>query len=407
MPFTIQPTKELLQSDKSIFFEFDLTVASSEVTPNVESELTINGSVIQKNQIHHPIGAPIVGGGGSIHTYKYEIELSGRISKYFADVDNLINDRDTGGVTKSGNDTTAEFSIRVQGITDDGQGFLEESGSWTTSDTKYAIKSALPPEVVQNFDAFMDTIPTGLTRFFTTKPDKSKVRLDDNEYLGFWGEGIGDTLYVESYDSNGTIITTAKKNLGKGAAKEQVVVGIGPANLAATSWDSGGVPSTNNWHSYSIEVTEDSRSERREYFILRDNCPYLRIHFINQYGVQDSLTVTDFSYTREVGSEIFERGLPNNYVELGDSARRLLRGIAKHRVRSIKVVECRLHSLQPAQYDWLTILLDSPGIMIEVDGNYAPGVLRDSTFNLDDSKKENRDLTFEILFSNPHYSQIA
>ena len=141
----------------------------------------------------------------------------------------------------------------------------------------------------------------GLTKkFLSEAPTTKDIELGANEFLGMaWTESSGGLknylIKILTYNSLGALLNTDNlsvldwNNLSivSSYTKPYLDVPVGTANLIAM-----GVSLT-NVAKYTIQLISDDgiRSEVKSYNIV-DSCPSdARIHFINKFGKQDSITL--------------------------------------------------------------------------------------------------------------------
>ena len=140
----------------------------------------------------------------------------------------------------------------------------------------------------------------GLTKkFLSEAPTTKDIELGANEFLGMaytlWLGVVNNFLIkILTYDSNGALLNTDNLSVPDwnstsvtSYTNPYLDVPVGTANLIAM-----GVSLTNVSY-YTIQLSADSgvRSEVKTFNIV-DSCPTdARIHFINKFGKQDSITL--------------------------------------------------------------------------------------------------------------------
>tara|TARA_R110002050_G_scaffold88950_8_gene187419 strand:+ start:2371 stop:3588 length:1218 start_codon:yes stop_codon:yes gene_type:complete len=164
----------------------------------------------------------------------------------------------------------------------------------------------------------------GLTKkFLSEAPTTKDIELNANEFLGMaWTESSGGVknyiIKILTYDSSNALLNT--DNLIVSEWNHTIVssfvdpyldVPVGTANLIAM-----GVSLT-NVAKYTIQLVSDDgiRSELKTYNIVESCSSDTRIHFVNKFGKQDSITLKgNETETIEYKSTNYTKALSTTYL---------------------------------------------------------------------------------------------
>ena len=158
-------------------------------------------------------------------------------------------------------------------------------------------------------------------KFITTSPTVKSIELAQDEFIGIlWHQGTAGKnfkLEILTYDASNALLNTDTINITEwNSAYVGVVVApylslpVGTANLIAA-----GVSLTNVAY-YTIRIINDDGdvSELRRFNIV-DSCDTdTRLHWVNKFGKQESLTFKGNKVeSTSTSTSSFEKALPNTY----------------------------------------------------------------------------------------------
>jgi hypothetical protein len=158
-------------------------------------------------------------------------------------------------------------------------------------------------------------------KFITTSPTVKSIELAQDEFIGIlWHQGTAGKnfkLEILTYDASNALLNTDTINITEwSSAYVGVVVApylslpVGTANLIAA-----GVSLTNVAY-YTIRIINDDGdvSELRRFNIV-DSCDTdTRLHWVNKFGKQESLTFKGNKVeSTSTSTSSFEKALPNTY----------------------------------------------------------------------------------------------
>lgn len=210
------------------------------------------------------------------------------------------------------------------------------------------------------------TSNTPQMRFLTNAPNPIRVAWEDSCYLSFFCGNTAEAVQVQGFNASGALVfDDFILNNPPGTGLAQQSIGAGPANLQAAPFD-GLSNFVNSIKNYSVTVVDSSRnpaplSETRDFIITDSPCNKFRLHFINQFGVLDSVTFTAETETAlAFENNVAMRPLPLEYTN--EDASRVRYGFDADEVYSVSQ-----ELFTRAGAVWIKELLVSPAVFVEVE----------------------------------------
>ena len=227
------------------------------------------------------------------------------------------------------------------------------------------------------------------TNRLSSSPNPKKVCTSDNEYISI----IQDNLLAISgiritfYDTNGAFLGYGQAATGAPFGSAQFTINVGLSGLANLTYTDGAFPA-GVVGSYEIQfgyvtspTTMAIQTETYYYEVQGDCCPEktLRLHWMNTLGGADSFT---FKYDKDLllktQSDIGEKSL--NW-SIGSPTPHTISDIGKMKLKSQGATFYSVNSgiLTNEVANWLSGILVSPKVYAEIDGNFVPVTVGNTT----------------------------
>lgn len=308
----------------------------------------------------------------------------------------------------------ALVKIAVYTLYPNASGELVDAGTEIFSQTVPVINAWRRAEEEATLAPYdVGNVGTTTVKFLTRKPSRSIVCLDDTEFLGLYTRNLF-SFRIIAYDQNG--VEQANGQLLTGATQfgleELVVLPVGPANINAV--DAGDwlvntdqvVIDSDTWY-YVVQAgwhCPDGNfyalSEIRRYYLVPSSCRKHRVHFMNSFGVPDSVSIFNNEQVEFLTkSETFTRPLPASFGIVDEQ---------KSRVQTIGRIEIKspISNITNEERVWLAREMSmAPMVRLEQAGQYIPAVIKDGDFVVKDSDNPLDNITFRIEYSQEEYSQ--
>ena len=238
---------------------------------------------------------------------------------------------------------------------------------------------------------------TGVTKkFLTDSPSTKSIELDRDEFIGILqhagAAGKNFKLEILTYDSSDALLNTDNINIPDWNSAYGIVpnntyltLAIGTKNLI-----NSGVSLTNVAY-YTIQVINDDgdKSEIKRYNIV-DSCSQdVRIHWVNNYGKQDSYT-----FKGNVQESIKHKASTYNQP-LGLTYSSDARGLTVLENVSNSSFKAFSRSISRDDYHWLSSMLVNKKAFVEINGYYFPIIIDDGTI----LKTDEKDMPIQFVLS--------
>lgn len=247
-----------------------------------------------------------------------------------------------------------------------------------------------------------DYILTSSTKkFLTDSPIRKSIELDTDEFIGILQHagvaGKNFKLEILTYDSSDALLNTDYINIPEWNSAYVTLpnntyktLAIGTKNLI-----NSGVSLTNVAY-YTIQVINDDgdMSETKIYDIV-DSCSQdVRIHWVNNYGKQDSYT-----FKGNVQEELKHKATTYNQP-LGLTYSSEARGVSVLQNTSNTSFNAYSKSMGRDDYHWLSSILTNKMAFVEINNNYFPIIIEDGTILKTDEKDMPIQFVLNYSFAN-------
>ena len=234
-----------------------------------------------------------------------------------------------------------------------------------------------------------------LNKWLTNRPMYAKTKLNERLYIGYYsGAGASVNLKCTTYNGANQIIATVS---GTTTAIENgfVQMNIG-SNAIATEL---GITIDDAVKYYDVQF--NSNEAIRVYPVCNPKYTPILIHFLNRWGLYDTHR---FDLSSRLNMEVERKGFNQrdylfngNSVDYKSSSNRYYEGRINYANKASWIYKLTSDALTDAEYSWLADLIQSPQILMEVDGYCYPVTIKNSSYEY--SKYENNKLrALEIEF---------
>lgn len=288
----------------------------------------------------------------------------------------------------------AEKSYGISGATvftelNEVSGKVETGATAQNLDTRYFINAARQRTESQNLTDY--TQENQNKKFFTNAPRTKSIREGESEFIRLWSSDI-NRIYVRTFDESGTELNNDFFTISN---TQLFDIGVGTDQINGTSLGAGYIDE--NVHSYRIRGAQGTTSKSESFtFVIDRSCieQSTRVHFLNRLGAIDSYTFENIqSKSVEVSRTVFEQYISQGFAK-SDRGRSVLKADAFERVSA------KSKPLSASQQSWLGELVTSPQVWIEVDGEYVPVIVQNSSFVTSDDEQNISELVLDLVYSN-------
>ena len=214
-----------------------------------------------------------------------------------------------------------------------------------------------------------------LNKWLTNRPLTATTKIGENLFVGFYTD-TSLTLHCKTYDASNNLIATYD------GSSTPVPDGFVQMNIGTTALTNTLSAVFNDSVRY-YEVYFNSLEKMRVYLTCNPKYTPYSIHFMNRWGLWDSHRFDLVSkLNMKVKRKEFEM---DGYRFNGNSVdyktgNRYYDGKVSYMNEAMWEMKLNSNALSDDEYTWLSDLVVSPQILIEVDGYFYPVTLKDDSF---------------------------
>jgi len=404
MPISLQPAFDALPSYRPVKFESFSTTTPAVVVENAVVELYRDAAIVPvvteryKSSRVEPSDFP------GLLDYFFEIDVQKFIQDVLAptaDLPSIMFDENTPPVIN--NDFYGLFRIEI-------------TYEIINSVTGLVVPAGFPPEVSNSFTIYTasrqhqeqmdltDFIGVPLlnpeTKFITKSPRTLKVKNENFAFLSVIQPNIVfpmNGMRVELFDASGALLYFGVGAIGTSVGSSQFTVNTGFEALSNITWIDGApnfadplIASYTFSTGYQFVLPGPvvfyfRQSEIFSYELTGLCCGKreLRLHFMNLLGGSDSYT---FSSEKDlVLTTSSDRSQKALKWEIGSTTPHDISDVVNFKIKSEGSTAYNLTSkfLTNQEATWLGELLTSPKVYAEIDGNFVPVIIEDTSQSID------------------------
>lgn len=242
-----------------------------------------------------------------------------------------------------------------------------------------------------------------LNKWLTNRPLYSNTKLSENLFIPFYCN-TSLVLHCETFDQNNASIATAS---GSTTVIENgfVQMNIGTTALNATL----GISFGDNVKYY--EVWFNSLDKFRVYPVCNDKYTPIPIHFLNRWGMYDTLRFDLTSkLTMDPDRKAFTQkdyNFNGNSVDYLSSSNRYYESKINYSNKANWTYKLTADAMTDAEYEWAADLITSPQILAEIDGYFYPVTIKGGNYEYSkfvNNKLKPLELEFEM--NQTRYTQL-
>jgi hypothetical protein len=252
------------------------------------------------------------------------------------------------------------------------------------------------------FKRRQQTISTFDGKYLTNRPKSAKVKLGDKLMIPFKGVvGESYVLRFRTYNAANALIatTSTSTSLSITSSNNFLQLDIGSDALNASA---GATPITESVAYYDVYFVVGGTTESesfRVYLTCDNRYTPVNLHFVNAFGMFETAC---FNKSSRLSMDVERKGFEQRDYSFGASSVSYYDANKVYRESKINYGSKTNHSYRltmdyptDAEYQWLSELIVSPQIYMELDGSYYPVSIK--TNNYEYSKHQNNQLrAFEI-----------
>lgn len=389
------------------FLGYEFTTAGEGI-PIIEIDVYINDDLYQSYPM---VPDSVTNSFADIQTSTYQIDISEVVQNWF-DNQRQIFDQEIGTdyVNLNGISYQAEVYIKTTSWIPNDAGQLIPEREQAESQKIQVINAYRWPHEPQCLDAYV----TGIDQpYLTRKPNKRTICINESETVGIYNSFINLLWKITSYDSDGNMLNEGAVITMTGQY-ETNIFGIGPGSInsaESSQWIGGNtVPIDRNVSYYDVQAVhleiEDGElvfvpmSDPIRMFLNHNCCTKYRLHFLNSFGIYDSISIGFKDNDRiNVLSNQYEQTRPLFYeTAFGYSPGQTI--LYKQGTQSFLA---STKNLQNDQIGFITDLINSPAVYLELNSFWIPVTVVDKTHLVNTDSQDY--LVIECNYSNSIFSQ--
>jgi hypothetical protein len=238
-------------------------------------------------------------------------------------------------------------------------------------------------------------------KYLSNRPKSAKIKLGDKLMIPFKGD-VGETyvLRFRTYNAANALIATTSTatNITITSSNNFMQLDIGSDALNASA---GATPITSAVAYYDVYfINGGGESEAFRVYLTCDNrYTPINLHFINAFGMFETAC---FNKSSRLTMDVERKGFEQRDYSFGASSVNYYDAKNVYRESKINYGSKTNHSYRltmdfptDAEYQWLSELIVSPQVYMELEGSYYPVSIK--TSNYEYSKNQNNQLrAFEI-----------
>lgn len=251
------------------------------------------------------------------------------------------------------------------------------------------------------FKRRQQTISTFDGKYLTNRPKSAKIKLGDKLLVPFKGV-LSETyvLKIRTYNAANALIATTSTTTGIVISEDDkfLQLDIGSTALNASA---GATPITDAvaYYDVTLEIGTTIQDTFRVYLTCDNRYTPISLHFINAYGMYETAT---FAKSSRLTMDVERKSYQQRDFSFGASSVNYYDALNVYRETKINYgsksnlsYKLTMDFPTDAEYQWLSELITSPQIFMELDGSYYPVSIKESNYEF--STNQNNQLrAFEI-----------
>ena len=222
------------------------------------------------------------------------------------------------------------------------------------------------------FKRRVDILANKINKWLTNRPLVAKTKIGENLFIGFL-TNISVTFNVQTFNHSNISIATASGTL------VAVPLGFLQMNIGTAA-----VPITINDNVKYYDVWFNAFDKVRVYLTCNNLYTPTTIHFLNRWGLYDTHRfdlVSKLSMNVErKGYEKRDYKFNGNAVDYKSASNRYYEGNINHNIQAGWTYKLTADAMTDAEYEWISDLIVSPRILMEVDGYHYPVTLKNNNY---------------------------
>jgi hypothetical protein len=253
------------------------------------------------------------------------------------------------------------------------------------------------------FKRTIDNLQLRLNKWLTNRPLTAQTKIGENLFIGFYTDTTL-TLHCQTFDYSNNSITTAD-GTPVTVTDGFVQMNIGTAALNAT------LGITINEGVKYYDVWFNSFDKIRVHTTCNPKYEPITIHFLNRWGLYDTHRFDLVSkLNMAVQRKEFEQRdyrFNGNSVDYKSSSNRYYEGKMNYFNAATWQYKLTSNALSDSEYTWLSDLIVSPQILMEVDGYFYPVTVKSDNYEYKKNVVDKLS-AFEVVFemNQTRYSQL-
>jgi len=244
-----------------------------------------------------------------------------------------------------------------------------------------------------------------LNRWLTNRPLTAKTKLGENLFIGFYTNTVGN-IQVSTFDYSNNQVD------GYSGAQLPSNNGFLQLNIGSTAINNqmGAIIVNENIKYYDVFL-QGYGETIRVYLTCNPKYEPIPVHFLNRWGVYDTHRFDLVSkLNMNVKRKEFEQKdyrFNGNSVDYKSSSNRYYEGKTNYFNAATWEYKLNSDALSDAEYVWLSDLIVSPQILIEIDGYFYPVTIKQDNYEYGkyvNNKLQALTITFEM--NQTRYSQL-
>lgn len=236
------------------------------------------------------------------------------------------------------------------------------------------------------------TLADKLNKWLTNRPltgnswrDYTTTDRGENLYIGFYTDKTSLTMHVESFNQSNAVEDTAAPIVIPVTGPGFLQMNIGPNGILAGEF--GGFTLEERVKYYEVWFTSGATTYDKFRVYLTCNPKYdcIPIHFLNRWGMYDTqrfdlVSKLSMDITRkDFGKRDYE--FNGNSVDYMSSSNRYYEGRINYSNKGLWTYKLTADAMTDAEWEWIADLMQSPQILMEVDGYFYPVTIKKNSYD--------------------------
>mgnify|MGYP000382032280 FL=1 len=243
-----------------------------------------------------------------------------------------------------------------------------------------------------------------LNKWLTNRPLYANTALTENLFIGFY-TNTTLTLKCEKFNASNQTIGSVLSGSPTAVPDGFVQMNIGTTALSAT------LSTTFDDSVKYYDVWFNSLDKIRVYLVCNPKYTCIPVHFLNRWGLWDTQR---FDLVSKLSMDIERKGFGQrdyqyngNSVDYHSEYNRYYEGKINYNNKANWSYKLNADALSDAEWEWIADLMQSPQILMEIDGYHYPVTIRKTSYDYNKHVVDRlKPLEIEFEMNTSRYTQL-